>query len=35
MPDRFKTDFLNSLSGLNPLFKSELDYMLAYRLVQL
>jgi hypothetical protein len=30
-PDRVKADFLNSLAEMDPLYKSELDYILAYR----
>ncbi len=32
-PDRVKADFLNSLADMDPLYKSELDYILAYRQV--
>ncbi len=33
-PDRVKADFLNSLAEMDPLYKSELDYVLAYRWVE-
>jgi hypothetical protein len=33
-PDRVKADFLNSLAEMDPLYKSELDYVLAYRCVE-
>ncbi len=34
-PDRVRADFLNSLAEMDPLYKSELDYVLAYRWVEL
>jgi hypothetical protein len=33
-PDRVRADFLNSLAEMDPLYKSELDYVLAYRWVE-
>ncbi len=33
-PDRVRADFLNSLADMDPLYKSELDYILAYRWVE-